>query len=404
MAGLKLGSVNKVYPSGTMSLFDMNFGVNEGEFIVVLGGDGSGKSTLLKVIAGLEDASSGTVEIDGKDVTDAEPKDRNVAMVFRSNTLYPALNVFDNMAFGLKLRKAPAALIEQRVKAAAEILGLTEVLYRKPKTLTAAQRQRVAVGRAIVREPKLYLFDEPLAGLDDKLAAELLNVIVNLQARMQGAFVYATKNVSEALTIGTRIIVLKNGFIQQIDTPANLYDYPANAYVAFYIGSPTINFINKAEIVRDENGVYACEGALKIKLADSIVKRFSNIDEYAGTGKKVVIGIRPEDASTGTDGFDAVCVKTEGEGGVAFAECEADGHALTVKCGGTLNRGDATKISVDGERLYLFDGETRLTLLERDGGYAKTDFAEADYKPLSFAEEESIKEKFTPKKQEKKKR
>lgn len=403
MAGLKLDGVNKVYPSGTMSLFDINLETRDREFVVVLGADGSGKSTLLRIIAGLEEPSDGAVIIDGKDVTEAEPKDRNIAMVFRSSTLYPALNVFDNMAFGLKLRKAPAALVEQRVKCAAEILGLTEVLYRKPKTLTAAQRQRVAVGRAIVREPKLYLFDEPLAGLDDKLAAELLNVIINLQARMEGGFIYATKNVAEALTIGTRIVVLKNGFIQQIDTPANLYDYPANAYVAFLIGSPTIDFINKAEILKDGSGVYAVEGGVKIPLAEHIVKRFKNIEEYANTGKKVVIGIRPEDATAGEEGFEATVTAIEEHGESKYAVCEADGHSLTVKAA-AQNKGDKVKISVDGGRVYLFDGETRLTLLDRDEGYKKTDFPEADFRPLSFDEEESIKEKFKPKKQEKKKR
>ena len=252
MAGLKLNGVNKIYPSGENALFNINFETKDKEFIVVVGGEASGKSTLLRVVAGLEEPSSGEIYIDDKDVTDVEPKDRDIAMVFRSSTLYPALNVFDNMAFGLRLRKAPQALIEQRVKAAAAILGLNDVLYRKPKALTAAAKQRVAIGRAIVREPKLYLFDEPLSGLDDNLRADMLNVIINLQARMEGTFVYATKNLAEAMAIGTRIVVLKNGLIQQIDTPENLYDYPANAYVAFYIGAPTINFVKDAQITKSD--------------------------------------------------------------------------------------------------------------------------------------------------------
>ncbi|MDE6001749.1 MAG: ABC transporter ATP-binding protein, partial [Clostridia bacterium] len=271
MASLKLCGVDKVYPSGTMALYDINLEARDKEFLVIVGGEESGKSTLLKVIAGLEEASSGEIFIGDKEVTELEPKDRDIAMVFRSNTLYPALTVFDNMGFGLKIRKAPAALIEQRVKAAANVLGLNEVLYRRPKALTAAQKQRVAIGRAIVREPKLYLFDEPLAGLDDKLKSEILNVIINLQARMEGTFVYCTKNVAEALTVGTRIVVLKNGFVQQIDTPANLYDYPANAYVAFTLGAPTINFVNKAAIVKKRVKVYAVDGEFKVELSDKVL-------------------------------------------------------------------------------------------------------------------------------------
>ncbi|MDE6504931.1 MAG: ABC transporter ATP-binding protein, partial [Clostridia bacterium] len=257
MASLKIKGLNKAFPSGETALYDVNLEAADKEFLVFLGGDSSGKSTLLRIVAGLDDATSGTVEINGKDMTDVEPKNRDIAMVFKNNTLYPALNVFDNMAFGLRLRKAPEALVRERVKVAAEILGLNDCLYRKPKVLTAAAKQRVAIGRAIVREPKLYLFDEPLSGLDDKLRLDMLNVIINLQARLEGTFVYATKNLSEALTIGTRIVVLKDGFVQQIDTPANLYDYPANTYVAFLIGSPTVNFIKKVKIVSNGNGYFA---------------------------------------------------------------------------------------------------------------------------------------------------
>ena len=180
MASLKVNGVDKIFPSGSLALYDINLETKDKEFLVIVGGEASGKSTLLRVIAGLEDPSSGEIHIGGKDVTEEEPKDRDIAMVFKSNTLYPALTVFDNMAFGLRLRKAPAALIEQRVKAASAILGLNDVLFRKPKTLTAAMRQRVALGRAIVREPRLYLFDEPLSGLDEKLRVETLGLIANM--------------------------------------------------------------------------------------------------------------------------------------------------------------------------------------------------------------------------------
>lgn len=402
MASLKLSGIDKIYPSGTLALYDINLETSDREFIVILGAEESGKSTLLRVIAGLEEASSGKIMIGGKDVGELEPKDRDVAMVFRSNTLYPALTVYDNMAFGLRQRRASQALIDQRVKSVAGILGLTEVLYRKPKTLTAAQRQRVAIGRAVAREPKLYLLDEPLSGLDDNLKAELLNVIVNLQARMEGTFVYCTKNVAEALTIGTRVVVLKNGIIQQIDTPSNLYDYPSNAYVAFYIGSPTINFVNKAEIVQDADGAYAVKGNIKIPLGENVLKRLKSAEEYINTGKKVIAGIRPEDAQTGKEGIEAVVVNTETAYGADFAECEADGQTLTVKAAGAKN-GEKILISIDPSRVYLFDAETRLSILERDEGYAVTEYDDADFKPLPFKDEEEIKEKFKKKDEKRKK-
>lgn len=404
MASLKLSGVDKVYPSGSLALYDINLETNDKEFIVVVGGEASGKSTLLRIIAGLEDLSSGEIFIDGKDMSDVDPKDRDVAMVFKSDTLYPALTVFDNMAFGLRLRKAPQTLVEQRVKAAANILSLTDVLYRKPKTLTSAQRQRVAIGRAIVREPKLYLFDEPLSGLDGNLKGELLNIIVNLQARMQGTFVYCTKNVAEAMAIGTRIVVLKNGIVQQIDLPANLYDYPANAYVAFYIGSPTINFINKSEITKTEEGYFAVCGDLKLALSAETVARFGNIDEYADSRKQVIVGIRPEDIRTGGSGLAAKISKVENDGDRAFAECEICGQSLVVTADGGAKAGADTKLEIDYKRLYLFDAETRLTLLSRDGGYIKTAYPEADAQNLTFKEEEEVAKKFKPKKDVKKKR
>lgn len=400
MASLKLNGLDKVYPSGTVALYDINLETAVSEFLVILGADASGKTTLLRTIAGLEEASDGEIIIDGKNLTEAEPKDRDVAMVFRSSSLTPTATVYDNMAFGLKVRKTPQTVIDQRVKAAANVLGLNDVLYRKPKVLTAAQKQRTAIGRAIAREPNLYLFDEPLSGLDEALQAELLNVIVNLQARMEGTFVYTTKNPAEALTLGTRIAVLKNGFLQQVDTPSNLYDYPENAYVAFYIGSPTINFINNAKLIKEEDGVYACEGQLKLKLPESILARFENIEEYISGGKQVIIGIRPEDCFLSGGDIDVTVTKVED----GFAEVSLDGHVLCVKAEGTANKGDKNTVSFNLDRLYLFDGATRLTLLKRDAGYNETGFADANFKPLAFDEEERLKEKFKPKKTEKKKR
>ena len=404
MASLKLKGVDKVYPSGALALYDINLEARDKEFLVIVGQEASGKSSLIKVITGLEEASSGEIYIDEKEVSELEPKERDVAMVARNNSLFPALTVFDNMGFGLKIRKAPAALIEQRVKAAASILGLTEVLFRKPKALTAAQKQRVAVGRAIVREPKLYFFDEPLSGLDDKLKAELLNVIINLQARMEGTFIYATKNVAEAMTIGTRILVLKNGFVQQIDTPANLYDYPANAYVAFTLGAPTINFINKAQVVKKDGNVYAVDGEFEVQLSEKVLKRFEKLDEYADTDKRVIVGIRPEDVHTGKTGTEAVLGKVESDENACYAEAEVGGKTLIVKTDEKAEKGAKTKVEIDLDRVYLFDAVTRLTLLARDEGYNKTDFADADFVPLGYDEEEELKEKLKPEKSDKKKK
>ncbi len=389
MASLKLSNLDKVFPSGERALYDVNLEVRDGEFLVILGGENSGKSTVLRLIAGLDTESDGKVFIDGKDVTDSDPKDRDTAMVFKSATIYPTMNVFDNLAYSLKMRKAPAALVNERVKVVSAVLGLDEVLYRKPKTLTSAQKQRVALGRAIVREPRVYLLDDPLSGLDDKLRRELLSVIINLQARMKATFVYATKNVNEAMTMGTRIAVMKNGFLQQSDTPANLYDYPANEYVAFLVGAPTINFIRDAEIVAGENGYLAQFKGGEIALPESIVKRFENIAAYAGSGKRVTLGIRPEDAKSGDGEIKGKVVKAES--GANYAECEiAPDISFTFAADKEYAAGAEICLSLDKDRLHIFDAETRLTLLARDAGYAESDLPDTHFKPLGFVEEESI--------------
>lgn len=401
MASLRLSGVNKVYPSGETGLYDINLEADDKEFLVVVGADGSGKSSLLRVVAGLEDATSGSVFIDDKDMVDVEPKNRDIAMVFQSSTLYPSLNVFDNMAFGLRLRKAPEALVQERVKAVSNILGMNDILYRKPKVLTAASKQRVAIGRAIVREPKIYLFDEPLSGLDDKLKGDMLNVIMNLQARLEGTFLYATKNVAEALTIGTRLVVLKDGFVQQIDTPANLYDYPANTYVAFYIGSPTISFVKKVKIAEEDGKYFATFADYKVELPENIVSRFEKIAEYANTGKYVTLGIRPEDAEVCADGiFGGTVDKTED----GYAEVDLTPEiSLTVQAKEDVQKGNKVNVKVDLTRLYIFDAASCLTLLNRDAGYTQTGHADADFIPLAYDEEVRIHESLKPNKQKKKK-
>ncbi len=391
MANLKVVNLNKKYPSGENGLINVNLEAQDKEFIVITGGDNSGKSTLLRVIAGLEEPSSGEVYIDGKDVTESEPKERDLAMVFKGGALYPALNVFENLAYGLRLRKAPEALIRERVNVVAEMLGLKELLTRKPKALSAAEKQRVAIGRAIVREPKLYLFDEPLSGLDEKLQAEMLGVIINLQARLSGTFVYCTKNVAEALTVGTRVIILKDGLVQQADTPANLYDYPANAFVGFCVGAPTMNFISNAKIVAADGGYKAVFKGGELPLSEKVAARFESIKEYAGCERAVILGIRPEDAEICGDGvIKGVAVQgCDGHGGYTEIDVTPD-ICLNVTANKGLGKGAEAGVSVDLDRLYIFDGITRLTLLARDGGYQVTGLPNADFVPLPFDEEQKL--------------
>jgi multiple sugar transport system ATP-binding protein len=397
MANLKLKNVNKIYPSGALALYNVNLELSDKEFVAIVGAEKSGKSTLLRVIAGLEEISEGEIYIGEKEVSSVDPKDRDIAMIFQNNTLYPALNVFDNMAFGLKLRKASSAVIEQRVKVAAEILGLTDILYRKPKTLTTEQKQKVALARAIVREPKLYLFDDPIAGLAPELKAKMRNVIVNLQARMEGTFVYATKNVNEALSMATRIIVLRDGMVQQIDTPANLYDYPANAYVAFLIGSPSINFINGATLVKEGEDYKAQFNGGSVTLPQNIVNRFTAIEDYVSNSKKVILGLRAEDLTAVKEEANFKCkvANCEEVNGKNFTECDLT-PTISFVLEANTQKGDDINISADLTRLYVFDAESRLNLLSRDGGYEKTGKAEADVLPLSYTEEEAIKSKLTP--------
>ncbi len=398
MASLKLKGVNKLFPSGTLALCNVNLELSDKEFVAVVGAEKSGKSTLLRVIAGLEEPTAGEIYIGDKDVSSVPPKDRDVAMIFRNDTLYPSINVFENMAFGLKLRKAPQAAVEQRVKVAAAILGLGDVLSRKPKQLTAEQRQRVALGRAIVREPKLYLLDDPIAGLDSQLKARMRNVIINLQARMQGTFIYATKNVSEALTMATRVVVMREGVIQQVDTPANLYDYPANAYVAFYIGSPTINFINGAVIEQRGESVCAVYKDIELPLPENILARFASKEQYIGTGKKVIVGLRPEDIRCGAEGsIEGVVSAKEKSGETEYADCQLiPGVSLLAVCATDAAKGDSVKLDCDLSHTYLFDADTRLTLLERDEGYTKTGYADADASSMTYAEEEKLKSDLKP--------
>ena len=288
MAKVVLKNVYKFYEENVAAVDNFSAEIADKEFVVLVGPSGCGKSTTLRMIAGLEEISEGELFIGDKLVNTVPPKDRDIAMVFQNYALYPHMTVFDNMAFGLKLKKFPKNEINQRVGDAADILGIRELFDRKPKALSGGQRQRVAVGRAIVRHPQVFLFDEPLSNLDAKLRVQMRTEISKLHSRLQTTMIYVTHDQVEAMTMGDRIVVMKDGLVQQIDTPLNLYDSPKNRFVAGFIGSPAMNLM-EGKIIRD-NGLWFDEGALKIKLTPRHQK---GLAEYMD--KEIVFGIRPED-------------------------------------------------------------------------------------------------------------
>ncbi len=290
MAKVELEKVSKIFDNHVVAVDDVNFDIRDKEFIVLVGPSGCGKSTTLRMVAGLEEITSGEIRIDGRVVNDVAPKDRDIAMVFQNYALYPHMTVFENMAFGLKLRKYPKQEIEQRVRDAAEILSIENLLDRKPKQLSGGQRQRVAVGRAIVRKPKVFLFDEPLSNLDAKLRVQMRTEISKLHSQLETTMVYVTHDQVEAMTMGDRIVVMKDGKVQQIDTPMNLYDKPSNKFVAGFIGSPAMNFVS-GQIIREE-GLHFTTANIKLRLADA---RAASMADYVD--KSVIMGIRPEDLS-----------------------------------------------------------------------------------------------------------
>ena len=291
MASLSLKNICKVYPNGFEAVKDFNLEIADKEFIIFVGPSGCGKSTTLRMIAGLEDISSGELKIGDRVVNDVEPKDRDIAMVFQNYALYPHMSVYDNMAFGLKLRKVPKDEIDKMVKEAAKILDLTPLLDRKPKALSGGQRQRVAMGRAIVRNPKVFLMDEPLSNLDAKLRVQMRIEIAKLHQRLGTTIIYVTHDQTEAMTLGTRIVVMKDGVIQQVDTPQNLYDKPQNLFVAGFMGSPQMNFLDAVVEVSGENASLKIAGK-SIPLPPAKAKK---VIEGGYAGKTVTFGIRPED-------------------------------------------------------------------------------------------------------------
>ena len=291
MASIAFEKVGKVYPGGTRAITDVNLDIADGEFLVLVGPSGCGKSTLLRMIAGLEEVTEGELKIGERVVNDVTPKDRDIAMVFQNYALYPHMSVYDNMAFGLKLRKMAKEEIKRRVSEAARVLEITEYLDRKPKALSGGQRQRVAMGRAIVREPSAFLMDEPLSNLDAKLRVQMRSEIGMLQQRLGTTTVYVTHDQVEAMTMGDRVAVIRKGRLQQVDTPRNLYDHPDNLFVAGFIGSPSMNFVyGQVEGTGDQ--LYVSFAGDRVRIDPAAVSERKSLADYKG--KEVVIGIRPE--------------------------------------------------------------------------------------------------------------
>ncbi len=368
MASLSLEGIQKIYPNGFHAVKDFNLEIEDKEFIIFVGPSVCVKSTTLRMIAGLEDISGYTLKIDGKVMNYVEPKDRDIAMVFQNYALYPHMTVYDNMAFGLKLRKVPKAEIDQKVKEAARILDLDKLLDRKPKALSGGQRQRVAMGRAIVRNPKVFLMDEPLSNLDAKLRVQMRIEISKLHDRLGATIIYVTHDQTEAMTLGTRIVVMKDGVVQQVDTPQNLYTTPCNLFVAGFIGSPQMNFMDAKCTVKGDD-VTLTVGAHVLKVPASKKKP---LIEGGYNGKTVVLGIRPEDVhdseafiSNSPDSIIESQIKVyELLGAEVFLYFDVEGTQMTARVNPrtTLRTGDKAVFALDMEKIHVFDKETELTI------------------------------------------
>ena len=369
MASVKLKNIFKRYQGGVTAVNDFNLDIEDKEFIILVGPSGCGKSTTLRMVAGLEDISEGELFIGDKLVNDVSPKDRDIAMVFQNYALYPHMTVFDNMSFGLRLRKMPKEEIKRRVLEAAKVLDIEHLLERRPKALSGGQRQRVALGRAIVREPKVFLLDEPLSNLDAKLRVQMRTEISKLHHRLQTTFIYVTHDQTEAMTMGTRIIVMKDGYIQQVDTPTNLYDRPNNMFVAGFIGSPQMNFIN-AKVEKRGEEVHLIFGKDDIKLPEGKAKRLEG-SEYIG--KEVVMGIRPENVhdepayleSMADSLVTAKVEVVEKLGSETLLYVMVGDLDVTAKVNprSKAKHGDMIKLALDTNKIHLFDKETEKTIM-----------------------------------------
>ena len=369
MASLSLKNVNKVYPNGFHAVKDFNMEIEDKEFIIFVGPSGCGKSTTLRMIAGLEDISSGEFRIDGKLMNDVEPKDRDIAMVFQNYALYPHMSVYDNMAFGLKLRKVPKDEIDKAVKEAAKILDLSHLLDRKPKALSGGQRQRVAMGRAIVRSPKVFLMDEPLSNLDAKLRVQMRTEIAKLHQRLGTTIIYVTHDQTEAMTLGTRIVVMKDGVVQQIDSPQNLYDNPCNLFVAGFMGSPQMNFLEATAKVAGGKAYLELDGQ-SIELPADKAKA---VIDGNYNGKTVILGIRPEDILASPEAlagaaykFNATCNVYELLGAEVFLYFDFAGSQMTARVNPRTpaRAGDTVKFAFDMSKTHYFEKDTEKTITD----------------------------------------
>ncbi|MBQ8396753.1 MAG: sn-glycerol-3-phosphate ABC transporter ATP-binding protein UgpC [Clostridia bacterium] len=364
MASLSLKHIYKKYPGGVTAVSDFNLEIKDKEFLILVGPSGCGKTTTLRMIAGLEEITEGELFIGDRLVNDVAPKDRDIAMVFQNYALYPHMTVFENMAFGLKLRKTPKEEIKRRVEEAARILDITHLLDRRPKALSGGQKQRVALGRAIVRNPKVFLLDEPLSNLDAKLRATMRTELTKLHKKLETTFIYVTHDQTEAMTMATRIVVMKDGLIQQVDTPQNLYDSPTNIFVAGFIGTPQMNFINSS-LEKKGDDLYVDFAGTSIKLP---AEKANNpaLKEYIG--KEVVLGLRPEsihDEPMYLSNFSDSVIETfvevtelMGAEIYLYLVVEEQNLIARVSSRSQARSGDTIKVALDTSRMHIFDKDT----------------------------------------------
>ena len=377
MAKILLKNIRKVYAKDVIAVDDFNLEIEDKEFVVLVGPSGCGKSTTLRMVAGLEEITEGELYIGDRLVNEVPPKDRDIAMVFQNYALYPHMSVFDNMAFSLQLRKVKKEIIKQKVHEAAEILGIMDLLERKPKALSGGQRQRVAIGRAIVREPKVFLMDEPLSNLDAKLRNQMRAEIIKLRQRIDTTFIYVTHDQTEAMTLGDRIVIMKDGYIQQIGTPEQVFNHPRNLFVAGFIGTPQMNFF-PAVLVKDAKGYHVTVAGSDVQLPDDMQQLLKDAGRDGG---EITLGIRPEHITVikaGTPGSVHVKVDvSEMMGSEIYIHVSCEGNDIIIRMptaslpentGGHIKTGVDLSFVMPGKLVHLFDKESGLNLLTSYNG------------------------------------
>ncbi|MEE1066302.1 MAG: sn-glycerol-3-phosphate ABC transporter ATP-binding protein UgpC [Acutalibacteraceae bacterium] len=367
MASISLKNIYKIFDDGTTAVNDFSLEISDREFIILVGPSGCGKSTTLRMIAGLESISEGEMMIGDRIVNDVAPKDRDIAMVFQSYALYPHMSVYRNMAFGLELRKVPKDEIDRRVREAAKILDIEHLLKRKPRALSGGQRQRVALGRAMVRSPSVFLLDEPLSNLDAKLRTSMRTEIKKLHKRLETTFIYVTHDQTEAMTMGDRIVVMKDGVIQQVDTPQNLYDKPFNMFVAGFIGSPQMNFLDAFVSVRDSQ-VYLVLAGNEINIT-GVYGADERLINYSG--RQIKVGIRPEDIISDFDYVKKNADKhitarvevVEMMGSETYLYLDYEGEKVTAKANMIPQENELITLALRTDKLHLFDPNTTVNIM-----------------------------------------